>query len=125
MIPKYKKKACGADRSKKKIYTPSECLIPKFENGFVIVHPQKRNSVRPLELKGFQRVDEVKKAKSTQKVKLVKTTKLEDASEKSELFEKSVKELRKIASKLDVDGRSSMKEAELVDAILEAKKSDA
>jgi len=115
-IPMYKKKAVGADRSRKKIYTPSECLIPKIENGFVFVHPKKRATVRILERKGFVQVEAapvIKKAKAPAKPKPF----VEKPKVKSKLYEKTVKELKKIAAELDIPGRSSMNEAELVSAI--------
>lgn len=118
MIPRYKKKAVGADRSRKKIYTPSECLIPKIEDGFIFVHPKKNSSVRILERKGFVEVEAaptVKQVKSAYKPKA-------SFSSRSELFDKTVKELKKIAADLDISGRSSMNEAELVSAISKARR---
>jgi hypothetical protein len=103
MIPRYKKKYVPSDRFKKKIYTPCECLIPTIEDGYVFVCPKKRASIRKLEKLGF--VEESSKPPK---------------KAKSPLFSKTVKELRKMASELDISGRSTMSEAQLVEAITKA-----
>ena len=122
-MPTLKKPVRSGDASRKKIYTPSECLVPEISGGFVFVHPKKSSTVRILERKGFVQVvdkpvvTKVKPAAPESKVLPPKLT------EREALLQKTVKDLSKIARNLDIPGRSKMNESELVDSIIAARSS--
>lgn len=125
----FRKKANPADIRRKKIYTPTECLVPKIENGFVIVHPEKRSSVRALEQKGFRLFKhnaEIKKEVKNVGPKPNAPKRVKEKSEnalltKEALKDLNVKELLNIAKSLKIIGRHKMKEDELIKAIMIAR----
>ncbi len=126
---KLKKKLHISDKSRKKIYTPVECLVPTVEGGFVVVYPKKESSVRALQRKGFEVVkNPVEVKKETKKVgpKPNESIKIKDKTEKvlltrDALKDLTVKELLSIAKSLKVIGRHKMKEDELIKAIMIAR----
>lgn len=136
---KLKKKFQNSDKSRTKIYTPRECLIPTIKDGFVFVYPEKESSVRVLQRKGFEMVkpsvsepvavESVKKVEVAEKVGPVpnRKKKLDSKAASVVLTQEAlkaltVKELLSIAKSLGVVGRHRMKEDDLIQAILIAKK---
>ena len=136
---KLRKKFKNSDKSRTKIYTPRECLVPTIEDGFVVVYPQKESSVRVLQRKGFEMVkpsvsepvavESVKKVEVAEKVGPVPNRKKKLDSKASTLVmtrealkSLTVKELLSIAKSLNIVGRHKMKEDGLIQAILIAKK---
>ena len=128
-----KKKYHNTDKFKKKIHTPRECVIPTIKDGWVIVHPKKRSSVKALARMGFELVKETKRPAKRPSVMAGPIPgslreKVEDkkSEEKVPMNRKSlkaltVKELLDIAKGLEVVGRHKMREDELIDAILSAR----
>ncbi len=112
-----------------RIYTPTECLVPAVEDGYIIVHPKKESSVYILKRKGFEVVGLSKSDVPKKVVKVNADSKPSAVAKKPSKTPKpllttgslkllTVKELIKIAREMKIVGRSTMREDELIDAII-------
>ena len=101
------KKATPADRARRRVQTHAESLVQTFVDGFVRVEAMKPATMHYLRRRGWSLVEgEVAPLEVS-------------ADREKELFSMTVRELRSLARDYKVPGRTLMKEAELVAAILE------
>ena len=78
---------------------------------------RKPRDKKPFEKKSFNKVEKTEKVERTEEVKEVKTVKEEKATKSQDLSKLTVAELREMAKDKDVKGYSTMKKAELIDAL--------
>lgn len=78
---------------------------------------RKPRDKKPFEKKSFNKVEKTEKVEKTKEVKEVKTVKEEKATKSQDLSKLTVAELREMAKNKDVKGYSTMKKAELIDAL--------
>lgn len=107
------KKATPADRSRKRVSTASEAMVPSFSGDSVSVVAQKASTVRALERAGW-------KLSEPAEVKAAPAPAKSPSSPAAALDGLTVKELREMAKGLQIKGRSRMTEAELISAITAA-----
>ena len=78
---------------------------------------RKPRDKKPFEKKSFNKEEKTEKVEKTEEVKEVKTVKEEKATKSQDLSKLTVAELREMAKNKDVKGYSTMKKAELIDAL--------
>ena len=115
------KRATGADRARRRVHTPGEALVPSFTaDGMVLVTTSKASTVRVLQARGWKLASEPAAAPAPAPAPEAPVETAEPMDRASELRAMTVRELRAMARDLGVRGRSSMREDDLVEAIMAA-----
>lgn len=110
------KPVARGDRSRLRVHTPSEVVVPTIQDGVMRVEVQKSSTVRVLERRGWVILPDPIPVPPPS----VPESPTPVMSRQDELKGMNMKELRTTAKDLDIRGRSSMREDELIAAIMDA-----